>query len=73
MAELLPASDSRGESWTHAFRKEDTYTRVDHILVSPGLRAAVQGGVARIVDIEAARAASDHRPVVATLVFEDKK
>lgn len=73
VAELLPAADSRGESWTHAFRKDDTYTRVDHILVSPGLRAAVQGGAARIVDIEAVRAASDHRPVVATLGFEGKK
>jgi len=41
--------------------------------VSPGLRAAVQGGVARIGDTETVRAASDHRPVAATLVFEDKK
>lgn len=73
VTELLPAADSRGESWTHAFRKDDTYTRVDHILVSPGLRAFVQGGTARIVDIEAVRAASDHRPVVSTLVFENKK
>jgi endonuclease/exonuclease/phosphatase family metal-dependent hydrolase len=73
VAELLPAADSRGESWTHAFRKDDTYTRVDHILVSPGLSAAVRGGTARIVDAEGVRAASDHRPVVATLEFAGKK
>ena len=73
IAELLPAVDSRGESWTHAFRRDDTYTRVDHILVSPGLIPAVQGGVARIFDGEGVRAASDHRPVVMTLVFESKK
>lgn len=73
VAELLPATDSRGESWTHAFRKDDTYTRVDHILVSPGLSAAVRGGVARIVDADGVRSASDHRPVVATLEFAGKK
>ncbi len=37
VAVLLPASDSKGETWTHRFRKDDTYTRVDHILVLPGL------------------------------------
>jgi endonuclease/exonuclease/phosphatase family metal-dependent hydrolase len=73
VTELLPASDSRGESWTHAFRKDDTYTRVDHILASPGLSATVQGGAARIGDGDGVKLASDHRPVVATFVFEDKK
>jgi len=64
LAELLPATDSRGESWTHAYRKEDSYSRVDHIMVSPALRSAVQGGVARIYDGPGVREASDHRPVV---------
>ncbi len=70
---LLPATDPRGEAWTHAFRRDDTYTRVDHILVSPGLLPAVQGGVARIFDGDGVRSASDHRPVAVTLVFEPKK
>lgn len=73
VSELLPATDSRGESWTHAFRKDDTYTRVDHILVSPGLSPAVRGGAARIVDADGVRAASDHRPVMATFEFSGKK
>ncbi len=73
VAELLPAADSRGETWTHAYRRDETYTRVDHILVAPGLRGAVQGGVAKIFDADGVRAASDHRPVIATLVFEQKK
>lgn len=73
IAELLPAADSRGESWTHAYRKDDSYTRVDHVLVSPGVRAAVQGGAARIFDGEGVRAASDHRPVVVTLTAERAK
>lgn len=73
VSELLPAADSRGESWTHAFRKDDTYTRVDHILVSPGLSPAVRGAAARIIDADGVRAASDHRPVMATLEFSGKK
>ncbi len=67
IATLLPAADSRGEWWTHAYRREESYSRVDHILVSPLLITAVAGGAARIYDGEGVRAASDHRPVVVTL------
>lgn len=65
---MLPAADARGDAWTHHFRREDTYSRVDHVLVSPGLRPAV----ARcwIFDSAAVRAASDHRPVLVTLAAE---
>jgi endonuclease/exonuclease/phosphatase family metal-dependent hydrolase len=69
---LLPASDSRGEAWTHAYRREESYSRVDHILVSPPLVALVRGGVARIYDGEGVRAASDHRPVFAVFELEAK-
>lgn len=67
IVELLPAADSRGETWTHAFRKNDVYTRVDHVLVSSALRPAVVGGAARIYDGAGWRDASDHRAVVVTL------
>jgi len=73
IAELLPATDSRGETWTHAFRKNDTYTRVDHVLVSAALRPAVRGGEARIYDGASWREASDHRPVSVTLDFGAQK
>jgi endonuclease/exonuclease/phosphatase family metal-dependent hydrolase len=73
IAKLLPAADSRGEGWTHAFRRDDTYTRVDHVLVSPGLIAAVRGGAARIFDGPGWREASDHRPVLVTLEFPAEK
>jgi len=69
IAELLPALDSRGESWTYAYRKEDRYERVDHILVSPGLRPLVKAGRAEICDAPETMRASDHRPVVVTLEF----
>lgn len=66
---LLPAVDSRGESWTYFYRREESYARVDHIFVSPGLTPHVVGGVARIYDGPWAREASDHRPVMVTLEF----
>ncbi len=69
VAQLLPAVDSRGEYWTHAYRRDETYSRVDQILVSAGLRFAVAGGAARIFDGEGVRDASDHRPVVVLLTL----
>ncbi|HWA10665.1 MAG TPA: endonuclease/exonuclease/phosphatase family protein [Opitutaceae bacterium] len=73
VAALLPAADSRGDSWTYFYRKEDSYSRIDHILVSPVLRAAVVGNGARICDLPETRAASDHRPVTVTLRLEREK
>lgn len=73
VAQLLPAVDSRGELWTHAFRREETYSRVDQILVSPGLRPAVSDGTARIFDGDGVREASDHRPVMVWLKFGESR
>ena len=67
VAERLPAADSRGETWTEDFRREDTYTQLDHILVSPGLLAAVRDRRARIFDGAGVAAASDHRPLFVVL------
>ena len=72
IATLLPAADSRGELWTHAFRREESYSRVDHIFVSPRLLPQVRHGAARIYDGEGVRDASDHRPVVVVLTLESK-
>jgi endonuclease/exonuclease/phosphatase family metal-dependent hydrolase len=69
VAELLPATDTRGESWTYGFRKEESYSRVDYILVSPGLSPAVHERTTKIYDGAGVPEASDHRPVVVTLQF----
>jgi endonuclease/exonuclease/phosphatase family metal-dependent hydrolase len=72
VAQLLAGADSRGEVWSHFYRKEDSYSRVDQIFVSPGLARAVVGGAARIYDGDGVREASDHRPLVVTLTFAGK-
>jgi endonuclease/exonuclease/phosphatase family metal-dependent hydrolase len=68
IAEWVPAADSRGEVWTEFWRQRDTYERIDHALVSPGLRPSVVA--AKIFDSAETMAASDHRPVVVTLRTE---
>jgi predicted extracellular nuclease len=69
LADCLSAEDSRSETWTERYRREGSYTDLDHILVSPPLYAAVAGGSARIYDGPETLEASDHRPVFARLVL----
>ncbi len=64
IAEWLPAADSRGHLWSHFFRRDDSYSRVDHILVSPGLMPQVKGAAGKIHDTPEVGLVSDHRPVV---------
>ena len=65
----LNEADSRGETWTEVWRREEMYSQLDQILVSPGLASAAATVLARIEDGPDVAAASDHRPVVATLTF----
>jgi endonuclease/exonuclease/phosphatase family metal-dependent hydrolase len=73
VVQLLPAADSRGETWTHAYHKEDSYSRVDHIFVSAPLRDAVIGEGATIYDGPAVKEASDHRPVMVKLKLDARR
>lgn len=66
----VPAMDSRGEVWTHFYRKEQIYSAVDHLLISPLLKPAVVSGSATICDLPGVLEASDHRPLVVKLKFE---
>ncbi len=69
LAFMLDATDRNGQRWTHHWAREDVYSRVDYILVSPALLPHVEGGRAWIFDHPDTAAASDHRPVVTELVF----
>ncbi|MFZ5495252.1 MAG: endonuclease/exonuclease/phosphatase family protein [Verrucomicrobiota bacterium] len=73
IGELVEARDSQGETWTHYFRREDLYSRIDFLLVSPGLQPLVAGGKARIHDGLGTTEASDHRAVWMELDLHPKK
>lgn len=60
---LLRAIDGRGEAWTHHYRREDTYSRIDYLLVSDALKPLIAGGHGRIYDGPGAEEGSDHRAV----------
>jgi len=67
IGDILRAADSKGETWTHYFRREDIYSRIDYLLVSPGLKPLVVGGRATIWDGPGSSEASDHRAVFMSL------
>ena len=71
ISELVPAADTRGETWTHLYRRNDEYSRVDFIMISPILRGTVRNGRGVVSDHPDVLSASDHRPVVATLDIGD--
>jgi exonuclease III len=73
IGELVQATDSRGELWTHFFRREDTYSRIDYLLVSPAMKPFVAGKKATIWDGAGTREASDHRAVYLQLKLEPLK
>ncbi len=70
---LVPATDSRGETWTHYYRREDTYSRIDYLLVSAALRPFVKDGRATIWDGAGTTEASDHRAVFLQLNLDPVK
>ena len=63
IGEILPAIDTRGETWTHYYHKEDSYSRIDYCMVSAALKPLVTGARAMIWDGPGALEASDHRAV----------
>jgi endonuclease/exonuclease/phosphatase family metal-dependent hydrolase len=68
IGEVLRATDDAGDVWTHFYRTEESYSRIDYMMVSPGLKPFVaDGGRARILDRPEFRAASDHRAVYVRL------
>lgn len=69
ISRLVPAADSRGETWTHRYRRNDEYSRVDFFMVSEPLLGVVPEGRGTIPDQPDVLAASDHRPVVVRFDF----
>lgn len=73
IGELVNAADSRGQVWTHYFRREDQYSRIDYLMVSPGLKPFIEGGRGTVHDGPGSLQGSDHRAVYLTLKLEPKK
>jgi endonuclease/exonuclease/phosphatase family metal-dependent hydrolase len=61
-----PAWAPRNVTWTHYFGRDDTYSRIDYILLSPGMARAWVTNETYVLTIANWGVASDHRPIVAT-------
>lgn len=72
-----PASDGKGHesrniAWTHYYAKEDTYSRIDYILLSPALKRDWLPAETCVLSTPNWGLASDHRPLVAGFVTPDQ-
>jgi len=66
-----PNWDPPNITWTHYYGKEDTYSRIDYILVSQGMAHEWVKAETYVLAMPNWGAASDHRPIVAAFTAED--
>jgi len=67
-----PNWDPPNITWTHFYGKEDSYSRIDYIMVSQGMAREWVKDETYVLALPNWGAASDHRPVVATFEAMDK-
>jgi len=68
----IPHFEPRTITWTHYYGKEDTYSRIDYIMLSPGMAREWVTNETYIATIPNWGIGSDHRPLVATFEASDK-
>lgn len=66
---MLPCKDQNSHFWTHYYSKEDSYSRLDYLLVSPMMKVHYVPNSAKIYDGYHSLMASDHRMVYADFEF----
>lgn len=62
----------RDVTWTFCYGAEDTYSRIDYILVSPRMAHEWVRNETYVLSLPNWGVASDHRPIVAGFVAEDR-
>src|SRR6266480_1057503 len=62
----------RNITWTYYFAKDDTYSRIDYILLNQGMAREWQMNGTYVLALPDWGAASDHRPIIASFVAEDR-
>jgi endonuclease/exonuclease/phosphatase family metal-dependent hydrolase len=67
-----PSWDPRRVTWTYCYGLQDSYDRVDYILLSPGLAREWQRAASYVLAFPNWGEASDHRPVLAAFTARDR-
>ena len=63
---ILPLTDRDGDAWTYHWSENDTYTRVDYMMVSKALHRLFDRRGSRIPSQRDWMKGSDHRPLLAS-------
>lgn len=66
-----PRYEPRNVTWTHYYGKEDTYSRIDYILLSRGMVKEWKSNETYIFTAPNWGVGSDHRPILATFIAEE--
>lgn len=64
--------DQNGFRWTHYWDDADSYTRLDYVLASKGMRSEIDKKKSYIPHGDDWYLASDHRPLLVTILPKDK-
>jgi endonuclease/exonuclease/phosphatase family metal-dependent hydrolase len=68
----VPGYAPRHIAWTHFYGKEDTYSRIDYILLSRGMAREWKPHGTYVLTLPNWGVASDHRPIVASFFAEER-
>jgi endonuclease/exonuclease/phosphatase family metal-dependent hydrolase len=65
-----PGREARNITWTYYYAAEDSYSRIDYILLSPGMAKEWVTNETYVLTLANWSVGSDHRPLVATFDTE---
>ncbi|MGN6555862.1 MAG: hypothetical protein ACTHLW_19315, partial [Verrucomicrobiota bacterium] len=67
-----PRFAPRSIVWTHYYGAEDSYSRIDYILLSPGMAREWKPSETFVLTLPNWGVGSDHRPLVATFAAAEQ-